>query len=354
MKLNQLEVFQATVLHKSHDEFLFYANFTPDLEIRVRDKLGIDKDIDLREYFEMYSPVQVNMKPPVNNTEPDFSKYFSDIKIPVGGYINSLGVLELPGSMYHFTSYVSPLRNATNLDEIEKFPYPSVDNYSEDHMAEQVRSAHKSGKVTCCNLTHMYEDAWQIRGYTQFLMDMIIQPENCEFILDRIYDRNLRRAEAAARAGVDVLITGDDVANQRTLMFSPNDWRRFIKSRWAKVYDAARRIKPDIQIWYHSDGDIEQIIPELIEIGVTILNPIQPECMDPIEIKRKYGKHLVLDGMIGTQSIMPFGKPEDIKNLIIDYKKKIGYDGALMFSPTHVLEPEVPLENVLSFITECK
>jgi uroporphyrinogen decarboxylase len=354
MKFNQLDIFRATVAHETHEEFLFYSNFTPDLEKRIRDKFAIDKDTNLREYFGMYSPVEVNLKAPDNYVKPDFREYFSDISIPNGAFINSLGVLEVPGSMYHFTGYVSPLRNAEDLSEIEKFPFPSLENYTEGHMASQVEAAHKEHKVTCCSLTHMYEDAWQIRGYTQFLMDMVTKPENCQYILDKICERNLKRAEAAVRAGVDVLISGDDVANQRALMFSPKDWRNYMKSRWAKVYEAARRIKPDIQIWYHSDGNIEEIIPELIEIGVTILNPVQPECINPVDIKKRYGKELVLDGAVGTQTLMPFGTPTEIMETIQDYKRSLGYDGAFIISPTHILEPEVSLENVVSFIEACR
>ena len=127
-----------------------------------------------------------------------------------------------------------------------------------------------------------------------------------------------------------------------------------MKPRWAKVYEAARRIKKDIQIWYHSDGNIMEVIPELIEIGVTILNPLQPECLDPVEVKALYGDKIVIDGTIGTQTIMPFGTADDVRIKVREMKEKLGYDGALILSPTHVLEPEVPIENVLAFVDECR
>ena len=354
MALNQLEAFKATVNHEQHNDTLFYANFTKDLENRVRRSLGIDESTDLAEYFGMYRPVGVALKQPPGYRKPDYRKYFEDINVPQNAFINHLGVLEIPGSSYHFTRYVSPLRNADSISDLEDFEYPNVDNFTEDHMKAEVENIHKRNMVAGSHITHMYEDSWQIRGYEPFLMDMISEPEMCEYILDRICDRNIKKAEAAARAGVDVIFTGDDVANQRTLMFSIDMWRRFMKSRWAKVYEAARRIKSDIQIWYHSDGCIEEIIPELIEIGVTILNPVQPECMDPVKIKNLYGKRIVIDGTIGTQTTMPFGSTNDVKNNVRNMKEKLGYDGALILSPTHVLEPEVPLENIAAFIEECR
>ena len=162
--------------------------------------------------------------------------------------------------------------------------------------------------------------------------------------------RNMLAAVAYARAGVDLIRCGDDVANQKAMMFAPDLWRKMMLSRWKRVWHEIKRIHPDCRIWYHSDGNIEPIIPELIEIGVTILNPVQPECLDPVMLKRKYGKDLVFDGTIGTQTTMPFGTVSDVKNTVRERIDSLGYDGALILSPTHVLEPEVPIENIEAFI----
>jgi uroporphyrinogen decarboxylase len=236
------------------------------------------------------------------------------------------------------------------MEEIEAYPYYHPPIPDDAAMRAAVEAAHADGRVTVCSIGHIYEIAWQIRGYEEFLMDMISEPDRAEIILETIAQDNIRRAEAGARAGVDFIRTGDDVANQNTLMFRKDMWQRFIKSRWARVYEAARRIKPDIEIWYHSDGNITDIIPELIDIGVTILNPVQPECMDIHEIKRRYGDKLVLDGTIGTQTTMPFGTTDEVRRTVRSRVRDLGRDGALILSPTHVLEPEVPVENVMAFL----
>jgi len=281
---------------------------------------------------------------------PDFSSYFADMEIPEGGRIDERGVLHLPSGFHHFTQMVSPLRNADSLETIQVFSYPNVDGWSDAHMRDAVAAAHADGQVAFSWAGQMFEDAWQIRGMEEFLMDMMAQPEWASHILDRLMERNILYAEAAARAGVDYIMTGDDVATQQALMFSIDVWRTFLKERWAKVYAAARAIKPDIEIWYHSDGNIETIVPELIEIGVTILNPVQPECVDPVDLKRRYGDRLVFDGTIGTQTTMPFGTPDDVRAVVSTRVKDLGVDGALILSPTHVLEPEVPVENILAFL----
>ncbi|MCM8829865.1 MAG: hypothetical protein NC824_02570 [Candidatus Omnitrophica bacterium] len=352
--MTQLEIFRATVSHQPHSEFLFYANFTPELIKKIKLKYGVEKDEDIKNLFGMYNPVYVQPLYTGKEEQPDFSKYFKDIEKPEGAFINSLGVLEIPAKFYHFTGCISPLRNARTFKDIEEFPYLPQDNFEITGMKEKVEEAHKNGRVAVTWVVHMYENAWQVRGYEEFLMDMIERPEWCEYILDRFMERNLNIAKLAALAGVDVITTGDDVANQNTLMFSLPMWRRFMKERWAKVYSAAKSIKPDIQIWYHSDGNMAAIIPEMIEIGLTILNPLQPECLDLVKIKKDYGRYLVFDGTIGTQTTMPFGSPEDVKNVVRQRKKELGYDGALIISPTHILEPEVPLENIEAFILACK
>ena len=350
MAMTQRECFRATVAHDPHEGFLFYASLTSDLDRRLREAEGLGEDDDLRAHFGMFSPVGVNLSAPDDCEKPDFSRYFDDYDIPEGAFIDTLGVLEIPHGFYHFTQYVSPLRNAERFEDLEAYPWPSVEGWTEDHMAARVGEAHGEGRVAVCAVGHMYENAWQVRGYEPFLMDMMTRPEWCEYILDRFTEKNIAVARAAAQAGVDFLRTGDDVANQKALMFAPEQWRRMIKVRWARVYAAAREIKPDIEIWYHSDGNIEAVVPELIEIGVTILNPVQPECLDPAALKRKFGDRLVLDGTIGTQSTMPFGDPAEVRRVVRERAETLGGDGALILSPTHVLEPEVPVDNIRAFV----
>lgn len=129
-------------------------------------------------------------------------------------------------------------------------------------------------------------------------------------------------------------------------MMSPEMWREWLKPRWRSVVQGAKNINPDILAWYHSDGDIRPLIPDLIEIGFDILNPIQPECMDPAELKRQYGDRLAFWGCIGTQTTMPFGSPDDVREAVRWTIENVGHHGGLLVAPTHVLEPDVPWENV--------
>ena len=354
MAITQLECFRATMAHEPHEGFLLRAGFTPDMDKKMREALKLGPDEGIMGALGVASEAGVGMRAPQGGQRPDYSVYYEGVEMPEGSYIDGNGVLHTPGSLHHFTHYVSPLRNATKFEDIESYPFPSNESHTSEGMAGSVESAHANGRPVTSWVGHMYENSWQVRGYEEFLIDMIDRPEWCEHILDRYKENNIRAATAAARAGADCLRTGDDVANQNALMFSPPQWRRFIKSRWAEVYAAARAIKPDIEIWYHSDGNIEAVIPELIEIGVTILNPVQPECMDLEKINAQWGDKLVFDGTIGTQSTMPWGTPEDVKAVVRERARTLGADGGLIVAPTHVLEPEVPVENVLALVEAVK
>ena len=131
-------------------------------------------------------------------------------------------------------------------------------------------------------------------------------------------------------------------------------WRKWLKPRLKRGIDSAKSINPDVLCYYHSDGDISDIIEDLIEIGVDILNPIQPECMDPVAVKERYGSRVNLWGTIGTQTTMPFGTPKEVRREVRRMIEDAGRDGGLVIAPTHVLEPEVPFENIEAYVEAVK
>ena len=153
---------------------------------------------------------------------------------------------------------------------------------------------------------------------------------------------------------MDLIFCGDDVANQNAMMFNPDTWRGLIHSRWAKLWRAVKQIHPDVRIKYHSDGNVMDIVGELIDAGLDILNPLQPECLDVDDVHRRFGERLSFDGCIGTQSTMPFGAPADVRRRVREVVDRYGSDGGLIVAPTHVIEPEVTVENVEAFVEACR
>jgi uroporphyrinogen decarboxylase len=349
--MTDLEAFHATVGHRRPARILYYAGFTPDLERRVREHIGGQ---DIAAHYGFYQPVRLDITRPAGLPPPDYSKYWRNQTLPEGTRLDEFGVAMAPGGFYHFWKYISPLCNAESLSEIESYPLEDYSAWDFSSLPGLVADAHAAGKVAVGWVGHMYETAWQIRGYEQFLTDLIEQPAWAECLLERLFQQNLARATAFARAGADYLICGDDVANQRAMMFSPDTWRALMYSRWSKLWAAAKSVHSATRIWYHSDGNIEGIIGEMVDAGLDVLNPLQPECLDVDAVYARFNRRLCLDGCIGTQSTMPHGSPADVRHRVKEVIDKYGRNGGLIVSPTHVLEPEVPIANIDAFADACR
>ena len=136
-------------------------------------------------------------------------------------------------------------------------------------------------------------------------------------------------------------------------MMSLDMYRQYLKPRLASVIQAARAISPNVLIAYHSCGFVEPFIDDLIDAGIDILNPVQPECMDFAKIHAKYGDRLSFWGTLGTQTLFPFGTAEEVYAKTIENLSIAGPRGGLLAAPTHLVEPEVPLENILAYIAAC-
>lgn len=349
--MNDLENFRATTAHQRPGRILCYASFTEDLHCRVTEHAGTSR---LGEHYGMFDMGGVDIRRPADLPKPDYARYWEGENLPAGTTLDEHGVAMAPSGFYHFWGYVSPLRNAARLTELENYPMDDVRGWDFSDLEAQVAARHVAGQIAGAWVGHKYETAWQIRGYEQFLLDMVERPAWAECLLERLMEQNMIRAVAYARAGVDLIRTGDDVANQEAMMFSPALWRKMMLSRWKKVWDAIQEINPRCQIWYHSDGNVAAIVGDLVEAGVGILNPVQPECLDTDALHSRYGDCLTWDGCIGTQSTMPWGSPADVRARVKEVIEKYGQKGGLIVSPTHVLEPEVPLENIDALFEACR
>jgi uroporphyrinogen decarboxylase len=349
--MTKRERFLAFANFEAVDRIPRHASYTPSLHERMTAHLGQDPFA----YFDNDGGGGAGLTPPEGYQAPDYRGYHEEWLNNPAFTIDGNGCGHLNHGFYHFTEYISPLRHATSFREIEEYPLADNAGWSDAALRAAGAQAHAEGNYAQIFVGHMYENAWQVRGYEPFLMDLLEQREWAELLLDRFCDNNARTAEAAARAGYDCIATGDDVANQNALMFQPELWREVMKPRWARVIAAARAIKPDIHVWYHSDGNVWDILDDLIEIGITILNPVQPECMNPLEVRKRCGKRLAFDGCMGTQSTMPFGTADVVRARVRELVSTLdGKNGGLMLAPTHVLEPEVPPENIMAFFDECE
>jgi uroporphyrinogen decarboxylase len=223
-------------------------------------------------------------------------------------------------------------------------PDPNRPQLYED-AARTLRAFKEEYWIVGVTVTTIFETAWALRGLERLLMDFAFNPEIAERILDIPYQYHLTAAKKLVQMGVDMIWVGDDVGTQGAMMISPQYWRRFLKPRMATFITEIKALNPQVKVAYHSDGMIYPIIPELIEIGVDVLNPIQPACMDPAEIKRQFGDRLCFWGSIDEQHTLPFGTPADVRREVLERLNTIGKNGGLILAPTHHVQLDTPLEN---------
>jgi len=322
---------------------------TPPLLEEFQKRTGAD---DPAEYFAL-DVRDVFFAPP--GALPDFSAYYPEglprFWNPPGWEVGEWGVGVTDGSMHHFIHIEHPLKRLSKLDELEHYPFPDLTPPARHrHLEGQVRDLHNRGLFVIGFMEWtIFEIAWHLRGMAELFSDMAFNPRLAERLLDRITTVRSFEARRFAEAGVDMLKIGDDVGTQVAMLMSPQMYRQWFKPRHAAVILAAREVRPNLPVCYHSDGKCWDIIPDLVDIGVTVLNPVQPECLDLGQVKERFGDRLVFWGGIGTQRTMPFASAEDVYRTVqqtIDILGPIGYFPC----PTHVLEPEVPWENILAFL----
>lgn len=199
-------------------------------------------------------------------------------------------------------------------------------------------------------VTTIFECAWALRGYEQLLTDFLLNPDLAETILEIPYQFHLTAAKKLTEMGVDMIWLGDDIGAQSAMLISPRHWRKFLKHRMANFIAELKRINPLVKVAYHSDGFILPIIPELIEIGVDVLNPVQPACMDPAQLKLEFGDRVCFWGSMDEQHTLPFGTSDEVKTEVLKRLKTLGKRGGLIIGPTHHVQLDTPMENFWAMV----
>ena len=147
---------------------------------------------------------------------------------------------------------------------------------------------------------------------------------------------------------------GDDLGAQQAMIMDPEQWRRMLKPRFAAMIAELKGMNPALKVAYHTDGYVEPVIGDLIEIGVDVLNPVQPASMDPAALKRKFGEHLCFMGTMDVQDTLPFGSVDDVRREVLERIRTVGRGGGLILAPTHHVQLDTPIENVMALVQAAK
>lgn len=258
------------------------------------------------------------------------------------------GVVKRLGRDRKYLEWVSgPLADADDPDEYGRFD-PARVKCAPD-LPARVKRLQAEGNFVISGVTVPFKLAWNLRGMENLLCDYAANPGFVEKLYDNIARFHRPFLEGAARAGVDMICIGGDVAMQDRIIVGAERWRRIDKPPLAELVAAAKAIKPDLHVFTHSDGNLTDIMDDLIEIGFDVIDPIQPECMDPAAVKRKWGDRITLHGCGSLQRTLPFGSVEDVQNEVRGLIRNCGRNGGLVLRPSNAIGFDCPLENVLAF-----
>jgi len=343
--------------HEQPDRCPMQVSFTPEFARRLRAEMGLDDQDDHNPHgggntYQLERALGEDML--LTSVGWANSYYQSN-----HDYVDEWGVgwslcpYETPFGTGHYTEIKThPLAAA---DAISRYrpPDPNRPELYRD-AAQLVREFGRDYFIVGVTVTTIFETAWALRGLEQLMLDLTVDPDLAETVLDIPFHYHLTAAKTLVGLGVDMIWTGDDVGAQAAMMISPAMWRRFLKPRLAEFFAELKRINPAVKVAYHSDGAIGPIIPELIEIGVDVLNPIQPACIDPARLKRDYGEKLCFWGSIDEQHTLPFGTPADVRNEVFSRLETLGKGGGLIIGPTHHVQLDTPMENFRAMIETIK
>lgn len=253
-----------------------------------------------------------------------------------------------------------PLKNA-KISDLETYPWPDPSDPARiESLPERVKYIHSETSLAIAGRfsTSIFEQAFLMRGFEQFLLDLIIDPLFANALLTRTTDIAIGMLTAGMQAAGEYIqilrLAGDDMGHQNGTLLSPKTFRKMIKPHFTRLYRSANQliseINPEIKIMAHTDGDVYSLIPDYIEMGLDVLNPVQPKVsnMDHTRLKSQFGDTLSFHGGIDIQHLLPFGTPEEVRFEAERTMQALGKGGGYILAPTHYLQPDVPPQNIIA------
>jgi uroporphyrinogen decarboxylase len=258
------------------------------------------------------------------------------------------GVVQRIGTDGKYVQWITgPLTNANDPDE---YDFPGPDRFIKDSdLPSRVKEYQQKGVLVKTLITNPYKTAWMLRGMENLLADYLIKRDFVEKLYDRIFALYGEILRYCTLAGVDMIGFVGDIAMQDRLMMGPDVWRQVDKPRLDEVISSCKAINPAVHVFIHSDGDLSAILPDLIEIGFDVIDPIQPECLDPFQLKRLYGDKIVLHGGGSLQRTLPFGDPEDCRQEVIRLIEGCAQGGGLILRISNTIGSDAPVENIAAW-----
>jgi len=242
-----------------------------------------------------------------------------------------------------------PLQDAARVEDLEKYEWPTADWY--DFSTVEKKCDQWPEFAILGGYFSPFAVHNDLRGLEQSCIDLVAEPEMTEFMLDKIREFHwdyLCRLIEAGKGKIDITEVTDDFGSQRDLFMSAETYRKWFKPYQRKFVNLAH--ESGMLVMHHDDGAIRKIIPDLIEVGIDILNPIQHACpgMEMEGLKRDFGKNLCFHGGVDNQQVLPRGSVEDVRLEVLDCMRTLGADGGYILAPCHNIQPVTPIENIVT------
>ncbi|HET6428845.1 MAG TPA: uroporphyrinogen decarboxylase family protein [Phycisphaerae bacterium] len=354
--MNSRQRLLAAVDHVQPDRVPIAMTYAPEVKRRVMDHLGMDE-----AQFEAWSGQDmVGVQPTFPN--PASKLAYADPTIEVTADGDYLDIWRVPfrpvragEQTYMELSGRPPLAGCRSIEELDAFPWPTPGMW--DYSAIGADLDARADMATRGHSRGFFEIAHFMRGMDNFLTDLALDPAFACALMDHIIDYLLARSRVMLEAGAGryaLFEYNDDVACQRGLLISPPMWRRHVKPRMAKFCRLAREF--GARLLYHCCGSPRAILDDLIEVGVDILNPVQPlaEGMDPFELKRRYGDRITFHGGIDIQQLLPNASAAEVRAHTRRMIEVVGRRGGYILGPSHAVQSDVPTGNILAMIEEAR
>lgn len=362
--MNPRERLLTTLDHREPDRIPLTANLSLDTRMKLQDYYGI------KTWKELYEKLGVepgrdgigigpprDWKPTAELLEFCREAGYS----PAGEYTSfeewgvkrKLGS-KVPGAtlrQFFFTYH--PWEHFTEVSQVEQVELPDLEAPGRFDQAKRTVEEFKDKRLIFGGLYHcQWTRAWELRGMMTLMKDLHTNVSMAEAILDRLNEYYFDVADRLLDLGAEGLSFNEDWGNNKSMFIPPNMWRRIFKPRYKRLFDRAKRRGGFVQ--FHSDGNITPIVGDLVEIGADILNPVQPECMDQLEVKKKYGEKITIDTGISVQKTLPHGTVDDVKKEVLHAIEHLAPGGGFIYGTSHMAMYDVPVENVVTLYDTCR
>jgi len=324
------ELVRSATEHRETEKVPYNFMFSPPAEERLKRYYGTE---DLITALEM----------PMFLFGPKDKPLYADPQVYGETITDQFGVVWSTSRIDRGSPIGPPLKEA----DLSRYSFPSPDDPKRFAGLDQ-EVARRRDRFLIAVIGDLWERAGFMRGLGNLCVDVLENPKFVEELLEAMKEYVIRTLDHLVRCKPDGVFLSDDYGTQSGLMIAPRHWQRLVKPRLKEFYLAAKR--KGLVVMHHTCGDVVEIVPDLIEIGLDILHPIQPETMDIFAMKRDFGKDLTFCGGIGTQHLLPKGTPSEIRETVKKTMDVMAQGGGYVLEPGITLQDDVPIENMVAVI----